>query len=390
MDMDKKLAFVHKLAKLGLEHVKHYDGGGVISGGSTSNPLSAASGALTTQNTYNAAAPVQAGTIGAQETALSGQLSNEAAGSGPNPAQLQYTQNAQGMAQSQAALNAQNRALNPGLAARQSGNAAVQAEQTAAGGAAAQQGQQQLAAQQQEAGLANVEQNGLTSANGINAQVSQNNANAVNNTEGGILGGIGGAIGSLFSFSEGGEVKKMSGGGSVSVAGVPNFSNANSMPSGSSGLGNAASNIDLSSAFGSGPTAPASSSVPTSNDWYQFATANPGSVPTSDQWASMMAPGMAKGGKVKADVPAMVSPGEEYLTPKKAKAVADGKASAMKVGEKIKGKASIKGDSLKNDTVPKMLKDGGMIIPRSITQMHPDRAAAFVRAHLSKHGMGMK
>ena len=73
MDHAKKLEFVHKMTKLGLHH---FDGGGVISGGSTSNPLSAVSGALTTQNSYTAAAPMQAGTIGSQETTLSGQLQN--------------------------------------------------------------------------------------------------------------------------------------------------------------------------------------------------------------------------------------------------------------------------------------------------------------------------
>lgn len=91
----------------------------------------------------------------------------------------------------------------------------------------------------------------------------------------------------------------------------------------------------------------------------------------------------AHGGKV----PAMVSPGEMYLNKKKAQAVAKGKASPMQ-GERIPGKAKVKGDSLKNDTVPKTLEAGGVVIPRSVME-HPDaakKAAAFVAAHLAKRG----
>jgi hypothetical protein len=72
----------------------------------------------------------------------------------------------------------------------------------------------------------------------------------------------------------------------------------------------------------------------------------------------------AKGGKV----PAMVSPGEKYLPPQDVKKVKEGKANPMQVGETIKGKAKVKGDSLKNDTVPKTLESGGIVLPRHITQ----------------------
>ncbi len=92
---------------------------------------------------------------------------------------------------------------------------------------------------------------------------------------------------------------------------------------------------------------------------------------------------LAHGGKV----PAMVSPGEIYLNKNKAQAVAKGKANPMS-GERIPGKAKVKGDSLKNDTVPKTLEAGGVVIPRSIMN-EPDaakKAAAFVTAHLAKSG----
>lgn len=94
-----------------------------------------------------------------------------------------------------------------------------------------------------------------------------------------------------------------------------------------------------------------------------------------------------KGGKV----PAKVSPGEVYLNPKKVEAVKKGKASPLD-GEKIKGKAKVKGDSLANDVVSKDLDEGGIVLPRSVTQ-HPDapkKAHDFVAALIAKQGLRRK
>jgi len=94
---------------------------------------------------------------------------------------------------------------------------------------------------------------------------------------------------------------------------------------------------------------------------------------------------MAKGGKV----PAMLSPGEVYLEPEQAKKVAKGKADPIKTGRHIPGKAKVKGDSLKNDTVRTTLDAGGVVIPRSVLQSktpHKD-AYKFVNAIISKHKM---
>lgn len=65
-------------------------------------------------------------------------------------------------------------------------------------------------------------------------------------------------------------------------------------------------------------------------------------------------------------VPAMVSPGEKYLNPTEVEAVEKGKASPKQVGKEIPGKAKVKGDSPKNDTVPAKLESGGIVIPRSV------------------------
>jgi hypothetical protein len=74
---------------------------------------------------------------------------------------------------------------------------------------------------------------------------------------------------------------------------------------------------------------------------------------------------MAKGGKV----PALVSPGELYLDRNAVKQVEQG-ASPRAVGEKIPGKPKVPGakNSYANDTVPKDLESGGIVVPRSETQ----------------------
>src|SRR5579859_1340828 len=52
----------------------------------------------------------------------------------------------------------------------------------------------------------------------------------------------------------------------------------------------------------------------------------------------------------------------------------------MKTGGKVSGKASVPGDSPKNDTVKAMLSPGEIVIPRSIAQSDnaPEKAKAFV------------
>lgn len=93
----------------------------------------------------------------------------------------------------------------------------------------------------------------------------------------------------------------------------------------------------------------------------------------------------AKGGKV----PAMVSPGERYLKPQDVEKVSNG-ANPMKVGEVIPGKPKVGGakNSYSNDTVPRNLPVGGIVLPRSVTQSkNPEWAAhKFVRAVMANKG----
>lgn len=102
----------------------------------------------------------------------------------------------------------------------------------------------------------------------------------------------------------------------------------------------------------------------------------------------------AKGGRASQPVKAMLSPGEKYLTPQAADKVAKGKADPMKSGKTVPGKPKVKGakDSYANDTVPANLEEGGIVLPRSVTQSkNPEWAAhKFVRDVMAKKGMGLK
>lgn len=95
----------------------------------------------------------------------------------------------------------------------------------------------------------------------------------------------------------------------------------------------------------------------------------------------------AKGGEAK-DVPAMVSPGEIYLPPDAVERVKHG-ADPLKEGMRIPGQAKVKGDSLKNDTVPATLKEGGVVIDRKNVG-HSDKARLFVLKSLKATGKHMK
>lgn len=88
-------------------------------------------------------------------------------------------------------------------------------------------------------------------------------------------------------------------------------------------------------------------------------------------------------------VPALVSPGERYLTPKEAKKVAKGEKAPLKAGEKIPGKPKFPGNDYRNDVVPKKLKEGGIVIPNKILQSkNPGHEAKkFVQAVIAKQGL---
>ena len=90
----------------------------------------------------------------------------------------------------------------------------------------------------------------------------------------------------------------------------------------------------------------------------------------------------AEGGQV----PALVSPGEQYLPPKDVSKVKKG-ANPLSVGERIPGKPKVKGNSYANDTVPKTLESGGIVIPNNIMQSKNPHfeAMKFVHATIAKN-----
>jgi hypothetical protein len=273
LDHKDKLEFLHKIAKLG---VQHFDGGGLVGGlGSAlgiSNNFTAGGGPTSTQltNAVNTANQAVTGTQqlqqmtqpGAQvgvnnQNALAAQLQAMTLGQGPNPALAQLNQATGQNVANQAAMAAGQRGAsqNVGLLARQAAQTGAATQQNAVGQAASQMAQQQIAAQNNLANLSAQQVGQAGQAAGAFGQTSGNvlgtleNANAAANTananiagqnaqtNSGLLGGIGAAIG----LAKGGKVQKMAAGGistgSVSAptsgSWVGNFLTGQSSPSSS-------------------------------------------------------------------------------------------------------------------------------------------------------------
>lgn len=312
----------------------------------------------------------------------------------------------------------------------------------------------QLQGQQaQNANYAQNQQGQLFNAlNGYNSQltqsqqsVNQSNAGIANTVAGGQLGivsGVAGGLGSAFSLAEGGEVPNVGAPQAPVAPPAPSnvvpqtgprskvgqyFQSQNSQPgnsfqsgnqvgqaigasvgAGLKSLGNlfkgstnqsgndfsgygmgAAQAFGYSSDEANGVQPDANSADPAVNNAFGYDTpadsAGSDTIP-SDESGTAMA---AHGGKV----PALLSPGERYLPPKAVNQVAKG-ADPMRVGEKVPGTPKVKGakNSYANDTVKATLEEGGIVLPRSVTQhKNPEWAAhAFVRGIMAKKRMGLK
>ena len=324
-----------------------------------------------------------------QMQGLTGQFQNIAAGQGPNPAMAALNQATGANVANQAALMAGQRGAgaNPALLARQAAMQGAQTQQQAVGQAATLQAQQQLAAlqalQQQQGMMGNLagaqvnEQQGALSqyiqgtgqqraqllgqqqaTNALNEQMAQSRAGMQGNLLSSIMGGVGSAMQFIGSKGLG-----AAGGGGGSGTG----------PGGVNG-------DDYFMQYGQGNTTP----VEQQAEGGEIKAQPVG--PRSGYGQMLKGIPMAKGGKV----PAMVSPGEVYLKPEEVKKVADGKKAPMD-GEKIPGKPKVGGakNDYANDTVPKTLEEGGIVLPRSVTKSkNPDKKAAeFVKAILAKKGM---
>jgi hypothetical protein len=347
-----------------------------VTGDMTNAALGTSNNALSQQQSFLNALQAQNGiqnqsNVFNQQQALAGQIQNIANGTGPNPALAQLNQTTGQNVANQASLMAGQRGTgaNAGLLARQAGQQGGALQQQAVGQGATLQAQQQLAGiqalQSQQGMLGNLatqqvgqQQGGLNSYNQqaqneqqmlLNNINQQNNANLQNaqiqsqyqqnqqNMGGKLLGGVLNSFGGLGGLFGGGGSGGSGGGGGTQGG----------------------------------------------TDQNVLGPAMAGHWARGGRVEGYLSSPFAKGGYVDA----MVSPGEKYLPPNEVKKVAKGEKSALGAGEKIPGKAKVKGDSLKNDTVSKKLKTGGIVLPKSVTE-HPNapqEASKFVQAILSKN-----
>lgn len=402
--------------------------------------------ALTQQQSFLQAVQAQNG-LGNQ-TSVFNQLQGVANGTGSNPAQAMLNNATGANVANQAALMAGQRGAgaNVGLIARQAAQQGAATQQQAAGQGAAMQAQQSLGALNSLGSMANTQAAQQAAATGavtsaqqneqqqlLNSIAQQNNAkvgmqsnvNSANaglagqtmGMQGNLLGNVMGGVGSALGLAQGGIVHNYADGGGVYAdpSSDPNnpFNNDNSAPMQLPTP--ALPSVPAPSSPGQAQPAPAQG--PKSNigkhfspDWNlgdikqptgsgavgnyigkgigagikgligAFSSPADVSAPTQMSMDSgqMMA---AHGGRV----PALVSPGEQYIPPKEMKKVQEGK-NPLSVGERIPGKPKHPGNDYRNDTVKKNLQEGGVVIPNDIMQSKDaeKKAAEFVRAILAK------
>ena len=353
----------------------------------------------------------------AQQQALANQLQNVANGTGPNPAQAQLAQATGANTANQAALMAGQRGSNAnvGLLARQAAQQGAANQQQAAGQGATLQAQQSLAAMQQlqnqQASMGNLantqvgeQQNALSNynqtalgqqsnllglqqeVNSANAQIAGANVAGQQNLLGGLMGGIGAGL------MLGGGVPKYAD-GTLQVGANPlmqqnapqQVTPVSSQPQSSNGPSSIAARMmtGMSNAMTSGSKSPMTAGVNSlvSGIGHLFSSSTPaptGNGPAGWEAASGLGPatsyegwqtdsglGYAGGGKV----PALVSPGEKYLSPEDVEKVKKTGKNPMEVGKTIPGKPKVGGakNSYANDTVLATLEEGGIVLPRSVT-----------------------
>lgn len=299
------------------------------------------------------------------------QFGQVAAGQGFNPAQAQLANATGANIANQAALMAGQRgaASNPGLIARQAAMQGGNIQQQAAGQAAALQAQQSLAAMNNQANIAGQQVgNQLGATNAYNQQALQGQGNLLN----------AGSAQNQANIANVSQQNQANAGLQRDIFGAQNqlLGNITSAAGTAlSGMGGGAAGGATGAGQGGGAA----------SKFGQVAMAAEGGMVGPKSKIGQHFHMMAKGGQV----PALVSPGEKYLDPQDVKKVEHG-VNPMSVGEKIPGKALVGGakNSYANDVVPKTLEEGGIILPRSVTQSkNPGRSAQdFVNAIFAKKG----
>lgn len=360
------------------------------------------SGPAQTGNIYNAdelaAEQRRQSEIYGQQQQLAGMLQAQAAGTGPNPAQEQYKLNVQHDIANAQGMIASQRGVNPALATRMGSNTAAAQTGEAAGKSAALQAQQQVAAEQALAGVYGQEQAGNlgqqqlyqsanTSAMQANLQNSMANQQAAMGMFGGAMSGFGSFSAVMGALNKGGEVKKYDDGGEVS---------------GGSGSDQPPPGGGLMTATGQDPNMPvpkdsSSSSSPISDIGKALSSGGGFALPTAGLGTlgglSGAAQGLAsaaapKGGGGGGGMESMMKLGE--LAAMSSGGSVSKKPKDFKQGGHVPGQAKVKGDSLKNDTVPALVSPGEIVIPRSVAKSEDPvrKSAQFVAAILAKKKHG--
>lgn len=367
--------------------------------GFVSDILTAPDAALTRQNKFQAQAPEierqnfqpkldeQYGAftgVQKQQQDLANVLMQQMSGSGPNPAQMQFQQNLNQVGAQQAGAIASQKGISPALAARMIAQQGANAQVQGAGQAATLQAQQQLAAQeqlqQQQSQMANqalsanqlyqqslANQNALVSGNflgaqQINAGISKENTEAVNKTRQSNMQAASGAM-SMAAMSDENQktdVKDFDASSFLEAIKAHQFKYKDKAYGEGKQVGVMAQDVekevpqmvadtpegkvlDLTNAGG-----PILASLASLHERLSQIEGNPQKK--------------AYGGKM--------SIGE-----------------ALKSGGRVPGRAKVKGDSPKNDTVHAMLSPGEIVVPRSLVE-NPERAKKFIEGLKKRRANG--
>lgn len=391
------------------------------------------------------------------------QMGNVANGTGPNPALAMLNQQTGNNVANQAALIASQRgaSANPGMMARQAAQQGGQIQQNAIGQAAALQAQQQLNALNNQSSIAQNQVGNLGAAttgynqalqneqqilqnanqgfndasvgmqsniNNVNAGVAAGNQRANSGLIGGILGGVGSALGGL--FAEGGEVPdnklmpdpekareawKGALEGQTFAKGWSNLKKAvgaeKEQPTKKYADGGMAQPFSVASPI-MAPTMPAMAPAGPASSLGQYLG---GQRPTSRSFDSSIVasndPSNMYGSNFESGMSAAGSAFGKYLSSPSssppdnrsggsgsremfASPIAKGGnvGDQLKAGGKVPGKPKVPGkvDTEKNDTVHALLSPEEIVLPRSVTKSaDPVSAAAkFVEALMEKKRRG--
>lgn len=281
-------------------------------------------------NKKNDEAYNQAQGVNADQSALAQALLAQSQGLGPNPAAAALQQATNQNQAMTAGTIAATKGINPALAARMAAQQGSQIQQQGANQAAQMQAQQQLAARQQLAGVYGQQANQALNQQQIQ-QGAISNLNQANVGNQGQASSAQSNIAAINAKKQGDIFTSLTSFGIPGGAGGPG-------PAGATGGGGGGASGGAGMASGGGAG------------------------------SAMM---VAQGGEIPVSGPK------------------SNVGSALKAGGSVPGKAAVKGDSYKNDTVKALLSPGEVVIPKSVMESEDPagESAKFVQAIMAKNRM---